>query len=251
MVNQSNQWNERQNVLAFSRGYHDITDKFGLDFAGRVLLDNAPRSDLDKMNILDYGCGYGRFGLGFSDIDRHVIGVDTSQEAINEAFSCYHPAYHNYGRSFYKIKSGELPFIEDGSLDGAVANFVLCTIKEGSEIMTILKEIKRILKPGAPLVICDPHPENLDEDYVSFRREKLDPFGNGAPVQVSFTGIPNKFIDYWTSKEGYKRLLEKAGYSELQMFEPIIEGPGHEDELFWKAERTIPPYLIIKATKLN
>jgi SAM-dependent methyltransferase len=249
-INENNQWNEKQNVIAFSRGYNDITDRFGISQVGYILFKGTYNGRNAHLKVLDYGCGYGRFGRLFSDIDRRVIGVDTSQAAIDEAFFGNHLHYHSYlSLSFEKIESGKIPFIINNSLDGAVANFVFCTIQDDSEIIKILKEIKRVIKPKSSLILCDPHPESIGKDYISFKKEIAEPLHSGVKVQTTFSGIPNKFYDIWRSKEDYVSLLERAGYFNIQIFEPIIEGEDRKDELFWKDERRYPPFLIIKAIK--
>jgi SAM-dependent methyltransferase len=99
--------------------------------------------------ILDYGCGYGRslqqLGLlGFGN----TVGVDFSREMV---------ARGRRERPDLDLRHIERPAIDepDGSFDAALILAVLTCIIRDDEQSAVLREIRRLLRPGGILFISD------------------------------------------------------------------------------------------------
>lgn len=96
--------------------------------------------DGSESQILDFGCGPGRFTPALAErIGGKAVGVDITQELLDLA--PLHPAV-----SYRRIESGALPF-SDGAFDAVWACLVLGGIPDG-QIEPTLAEIRRVLRPG-------------------------------------------------------------------------------------------------------
>jgi SAM-dependent methyltransferase len=120
--------------------------------------------------ILDYGCGYGRAmaeltSLGYTDL----IGMDFS------------PAMVKRGRQAYP--SMDLRVVEalptpepDGSFDAVLLLAVLTSIPGESEQETIMREVRRLLRPGGVLYVSD-MPLQVDGRNLSRYARDVSEFG--------------------------------------------------------------------------
>jgi ubiquinone/menaquinone biosynthesis C-methylase UbiE len=114
--------------------------------------------ELDKLKILDVGCG---IGLGHEDIINSVgelYGVDVSVDSIDIA-------KNNNPQIKYDTYVGrKLPF-KDGAFDCAYAICVLHHIPKG-KWQQFIDEIIRVLKPGGQLVIIEHNPFNPATQWI-------------------------------------------------------------------------------------
>ena len=101
--------------------------------------------------VLDVGCGDGALS-GFIHVRHHckVVGIDTSQFALTLAR--VETTRRGYDCAFQLIDSYVYPF-SDQSFDAVVCSDV---IEHVAEPLTLLREIKRLLKPGGRLVLTTP-----------------------------------------------------------------------------------------------
>jgi SAM-dependent methyltransferase len=104
------------------------------------------------MRIIDVGCGPGTitFGLAERVAPGEVIGVDVQPTMVDRA----RELARDRGVANVRFESAdayELPF-DDGSFDAALAHMVLMHIAEPTRA---LREIRRVLRPGAVLGVRD------------------------------------------------------------------------------------------------
>ncbi len=132
MRNQSDYW-DRGTAKTFT---HPLSDDF---------LAALQPSD----RILDYGCGYGRSlaqlaGFGFTN----TVGVDFSREMV---------ARGRREQPSLDLRHIERPSLDepDGSFDAAMLLAVLTCIVGNDEQTAVLREIRRLLRPGGVLFISD------------------------------------------------------------------------------------------------
>ena len=103
--------------------------------------------------VLEIGCGSGRYALQVARATGcRVLGIDVNAPGIANANSLA-AAQNLAGRARFEIvdASQPLPFA-DASFDAAFSNDVLCHI---SGRLALLREIFRVLKPGARFVFSD------------------------------------------------------------------------------------------------
>jgi len=236
MINR-NVWN----VLAeeYDDQYHAVMDwRLGYPAVENLL------GKLGGKRILDYGCGSGKFSRRLRDLGALVTAVDVSVNAIDRA------KQRNRASIDYRVvENDDLSFLGKGSIDGAVAAFVFCTMQQESQIRTIAKQIYEKLNPKGYFIVLEPHPEALGYEYVSMKRERPKEVKSGTPIKVQLVGINTPFYDYWRSKKDYIRILDETGFKVDIIKEPIVE--NCPDETFWKDERIQPPLLIVRAKKMS
>jgi len=96
---------------------------------------------LEGKDILDFGCGDGRYSLILSQLGaKSVTGIDNSQKMIKLAGNNLSEKYKNV--KFVVADGANMP-IEDGSIDIVFSNFVF---HHFDEYIKPILEIKRVLK---------------------------------------------------------------------------------------------------------
>lgn len=146
---------ESLNVLGSSPKPLEATGERFLpgEMQGRIVLEHLHRyvfaSQLvqDKV-VLDIasGEGYGSFYL--AKFARRVIGVDIAEEAVNHAMAKYIRA-----NLAYQLGSCTALPLEDGAVD-VIVSFE--TIEHHAEHEAMMRELKRVLRPGGLVVISSP-----------------------------------------------------------------------------------------------
>jgi SAM-dependent methyltransferase len=114
-------------------------------------------------SLIDVGCGTGAYAAGLSKLGWDVTGVDLSEDMLRRARAKGVRAVHADAMS--------LPF-EDASFDAAVSIF---TNTDFDDLGAVVREIARVVRPGAPLVYLAVHPCFVGPHAV------YDPAG-GVPV---------------------------------------------------------------------
>lgn len=101
-------------------------------------------------NLLDIGCGTGRFARRIQNMGIRYTGVDTSGGMIRAAQEW------NAGdeKSFSHIDGTKLPFA-DGTFDAVLVSRVIMHVLKDAQCWPLLKEIKRVLIPGGRLVLLE------------------------------------------------------------------------------------------------
>jgi SAM-dependent methyltransferase len=135
------------------------------EFAGRV----AGR-------IADVGCGPGHVAAYLRERGADVVGLDLSAAMVEQA-RALHP-----GVAFEQADMRALP-LEDGALGGIVALYSLIHIPRG-EVATVLREFRRVLRPGGLLLVGfhvgeeirhvdEFFGEPVDLDFIFFTTEEM------------------------------------------------------------------------------
>ena len=198
--------------------------------------------------ILDYGCGDGQVSKFLASQGIRVIGVDNSPKMIELA-----ERKNNHPLIQYRLTDGiSMPFLDDESIDGAMANFVFLTIPERRTIVTICREIARVLEPGVKFIVCNNSPQSLNRKFASFeiRADARCIEGGGHPNDVTLfspDGKEMRFVDYFWTPAQYESMLSKAGFSILKIIEPKAEFQPPGVRLY--DELKYPPYSILVGEK--
>lgn len=107
-------------------------------------------ADVAPGRALDAACGTGRHAKHLSQ--RHeTYGVDASDEMLDVARAAAPDA------TFQTADLEELPF-PDGHFDVVVCALALCHL---ADLTRAVAEIGRVARPGARVVLSDPHPINV------------------------------------------------------------------------------------------
>jgi ubiquinone/menaquinone biosynthesis C-methylase UbiE len=114
--------------------------------------------------ILDYGCGQGR--LSAELIERgfiNVLGVDSSPEMIRIATEQVPDA------GFVANDGDRLP-CGDSTIDAVLLFAVLTCIPSGEAQKNLLREFKRVLRPGGLLLISDYALQTDDRNVARYEK---------------------------------------------------------------------------------
>lgn len=185
--------------------------------------------DVSGKRVLELGCGDGRNMVRFAQKGAVAIGVESSEERISRA---YRRAEDEGVRvDLHHGDLADLAFVRADSIDVALSVWALHTV---DDLGRVFRQVHRVLKPNAPLVVSIPHPafDQLDPDSMEsllIRRPYFDPARH--TVAGVFTGLTN-------ANFRVDRLLEP---------EPRASGPRSGE--WHDAMRYVPRTLIVRARK--
>jgi ubiquinone/menaquinone biosynthesis C-methylase UbiE len=160
-------------------------DAFFNEFYLRAYADDERDADADAQaqaaarlaacppggELLDVPCGYGRHAIALARAGYRVVGVDRSRTLLAEARRRAGDGSPTLVEADYR----ELPF-EDESFDAALNLFTSLGFLGDDEDARALAEIRRVLRPGARLVVEIMHRDRL---VRSFRERDWHLLGEG------------------------------------------------------------------------
>ncbi|MBR9923250.1 MAG: class I SAM-dependent methyltransferase [Bacteroidetes bacterium] len=111
----------------------------------------------DTQKFLDIGCGTGNYTIALMEKGLAVTGMDPSDRMLETAQK------RNPNGRWLKGTAEQIP-MPDSSVDGALASL---TIHHWSDLRAAFQEIKRVLKPGSPLVIFTSSPRQMNGYWLN------------------------------------------------------------------------------------
>jgi ubiquinone/menaquinone biosynthesis C-methylase UbiE len=97
--------------------------------------------------VLDAACGTGRHLAWLEGVDCRAIGVDLTKPMLQRA-SVAAPSARLLQCDLRALALGS------GSVDAVICSLALCHVPD---LVSALRELARVLKPGGTLVVSDPH----------------------------------------------------------------------------------------------
>lgn len=197
------------------------------DFTARpFLLDWC--EPVAKARVLDLGCGEGYVGRQLRDRGaQSVHGIDISAEMIERAREQEDPT-HAVVIRYESRDATDLSHLEPGAFDLVVAVFLFNYV-DNAAMTRVMKEVRRVLRPGGRFVFSVPHPalpfQRPEERPFYFSRGDHGYFGgrdtqfegeiwrrDGESVRVRC--VHKTFGDYFTA-------LRTAGFATLPEVEEL------------------------------
>lgn len=143
-----------RNLSEVARSYDAVAGEYVRQIAGelahkpwdRTLLDRFAASIRKDGVVADVGCGPGHVGRHVADHGVSVVGLDLSAEMITLARE------RNPGMEFIQADMRMIP-AGDQSWAGIVAFYSIIHVPR-EEMVAALRELRRVLEPGAPLLLA-------------------------------------------------------------------------------------------------
>jgi ubiquinone/menaquinone biosynthesis C-methylase UbiE len=193
-------------------------------------------------DLLDVPCGFGRHSLPLAEEGFRVVGVDRAQPLLDEA-----QRRAGDGRSprFVRADYRELPFPEAG-FDAALNLFSSLGYLGDEEDTKALREIGRVLRPGARLVIEIMHRDLLvrrfaehdwhmmGEGRLLLEQRTFDPVSGLAQTTQTLIDPAGERDSRTFSLRVYTAtelvaMLERAGFAEAKCYGDLHGAPFSPD----------------------
>ena len=199
-------------------------------------------SPLRGKTILDYGCGTGKVSRRLRDHGARVIGVDIALPMLEIA-----KQEDAAGINYRHIESGSIRFIEDGSVDAALAAFVFCNVASREGAVSIMQNVLCALKPGGRFILLNANWEDCNgREFMSYKFDRIESLTSGQKVGLVLkSATPLRVENYFWSAQDYQTMLKEAGFHAVALHRPLAEG----GTVAWKGEEKHPLFLILEATK--
>jgi SAM-dependent methyltransferase len=183
--------------------------------------------DLAGKRVLDLGCGVGAAAITFVGRGAHCVAIDASnaQLAVGRRLAAEAEARVEFRHG----DLADLAFLGADSIDLAFSAFALAEVPD---LGRVLRQVHRVLKPGAPFVLSYEHPLALataetagsgppeDDGHPWVRR----PYHDAGPVTVLRHGEP--FTLYPRTVAEVFMSLVRTGYRVDVLVEPSSLAPG-------------------------
>lgn len=176
--------------------------------------------DVEGREVIDVGCGEGRFCRMLGKRGARVTGIDPTEDLINEA-------RRRQPEATYHVAKGEALPVADASMDLVVSYLSLLDIPD---YRAAIKEMKRVLKPGGRCVIANHNGFSTASSKYWERDEHnnklhwtMDNYLNERPNQVEFAGV--SVINWHRPLSAYLQTFLQAGFALEHFDEP---GPKPE-----------------------
>ena len=182
--------------------------------------------------ILDCPCGFGRHAVLLAEKGYLVTGLDRSQTLLDEAER--RRAEGEWPR-FLRGDYRELPF-QDASFDAVLNLFSSLGYLERDEDVGVLRELRRVLRPGGALVVETAHRDGFARSAASSRtwdrlpdgslylEERTPDWSAGTidtyRVIVTPTGerVERPYVLHVYSVKEWLEMLREAGFEEVEAF---------------------------------
>ncbi|MFD4240391.1 class I SAM-dependent methyltransferase [Streptomyces sp. NPDC058525] len=249
-VGENAAWSGREGAQAFA-ALEAATDwLLGYPFVFRELSRRLGGGGV----LVDYGCGPGKVaGHAARRLGARVLGVDTSPEMLALARGAGTAV-----AEYHLVRDGRAAGLADGCADAVMCNHVLASLPGEDAVLAVFTEIRRLLRPGAPLVLLATDPDCTGRDYASLRiGSPGEVHGPGERLTVRLRrtdGSWQEVRNHAWPVAVIPALLERSGFRDVVQHRPTVEEAlaladpelpsGHD----WAAERTRPPLVITTAT---
>lgn len=180
--------------------------------AGLLLRERVPADG--RVMVLGAGGGVELKAFAEANPDWRLLGVDPSSEMLDLAARTLRPL-----ASRVELVRGYIDDAPDTLFDGATCLLTLHFLSREERLHT-LRELKRRLRPGAPLVIAHHSvPDDIDEKLAWFRRHAAFVASNGVPpldADANALAIADRLPTL--SPEADVELLLQAGFTQPSLF---------------------------------
>lgn len=189
-------------------------------------------------NALDHGCGSGRSTRFLRDWGFRAIGIDVDAGVLGAAKD------RDPAGMYVRADGCALPF-GNRSFDLVFQSFVFVEYRRKQNILTTLREFRRVLRAGGTAIVVTASEEYYSREWKSFRPSKSSmALTSGEQVAVELRGTDVVFNDtYWSSSD-YEELFRNAGFAAA-----LTLAFGYSSEPFnWVSEKDFSCWSVYMLT---
>jgi malonyl-CoA O-methyltransferase len=198
-----------------------VEEKITLDLIG----------DINGKQVLDLGCGTGRYCVLLTNRGAEVTGIDPAPVMIEKAREKVNENLN------FEIEQG---LLEDSDFPNEHFDLIVSALTFGHipDIEPVFREMKRILKNDGRIVVSDFHP------YWPVFGHGYTEFYDGKGQEYRIKNFPHLFEEYFV-------LCKKYGFHIVDIREPVIDSKLVESFPSLKGFVDIPLALILKFVKIH
>ncbi|MFE4856514.1 class I SAM-dependent methyltransferase [Streptomyces sp. NPDC056670] len=244
-------WSGRAGARAFAAVDAATDWLVGYPFVFRALAERSRAGGV----LLDFGCGPGTVAEHAARrLGMRVVGVDASPDMLALARERGTP-----DAEYHLVTKGRADGLSDGCADAAMCNHVLASLPDERTVLGVFGEIRRLLRPGAPLVLLTTDPAGSGIEYASLKvGEPGVTYAPGRPMTVRLRrtdGTWQTMPNHAWPPGAISALLERAGFTPVAQHHPTpdeaegVADPAHAHSRDWAAERHRPPLVVTVALR--
>lgn len=199
---------------------------------------------LKDKRVLDLGCGGGPTAVAMAKQGARVIAIDESPEQVGHA-----RRLAEREETKLEVRQGDLAdlaFVRADTIDLAISIYTLGTVADPDRVF---RQVHRVLRPEAPLIVSLPHPafRTLDpsSDPPVVRRSYFD----RSPI--AWTNGEESGADHPQTVSSLFTSLARANFRVDTILEPEPARTGGLSRHWNAAMRLVPATLIVRARKLG
>jgi 2-polyprenyl-3-methyl-5-hydroxy-6-metoxy-1,4-benzoquinol methylase len=214
--------------------------------------------DVDGKQILDLGCGEGRFCRILAQRGASLTGVDLSSRMIELA--CEAEAREPLGVGYYVADAADLSFLPESSYDVVLAYLSLFDVPD---YQSAIREAARVLVASGRFVFSISHPcftmpgAGWETRYPnSFRDQdrlfyKVDDYLPARSYEVKIWPTFNPIVNHHRPLSEYAHALKAAGFVIRDIFEPTPDAKLVEQLDFWRGYFRIAVFIMFECEKAS
>lgn len=189
---------------------------------------------------LDFGSGTGRSTRFLQKFGFDAIGVDIAGDMIRQAKEI------DPQGDYRLVQDGDFSQFKDNTFDLALSVFTFDNIPRMENKISILEEMRRIIKSEGRIVNLVSSPDIYLHEWASFSTKDFPEnkhAKSGDKVKIIITDIDDKrpVEDIVWAGEDYLKIYQKAGLEPVKTYKPL----ARETEPFkWVNETKIAPWVI-------
>lgn len=209
-----NRLNNRVRMLDPRHAYEAWADSYDqrennalLHAEEKVLVPLLEAADLNGKDVIDFGCGTGRYLSRCCGRNaRSIVGLDFSHEMLARASQ---KSFSSEQVVLLEASVESLPF-PDAQFDIGISTLVL---SHCPKLSVPLAEMARVLRPGATLLVSDWHPENDRRGWKRIFEVRSD---DGSRTRYAAKS-------YHHSLEEFRKQFLNHEFLVEQVHEPVID----------------------------
>ena len=212
-------------------------------------LDNATMAKLlgplEGARILDLGCGSGAASVAMATAGARVIAVDSSNARLTRAREAAERAEVRV--EFHHSDLADLAFVRADAIDAVLAAYSLSQVQDLSRVF---RQLHRVLKPEAPVVLSVPHPVSLMLDWDP--EEQASPWlGRTAwgESAIAWRVAGDEGATHVHQVSELFTSLQRSNFTVDTLLEPVPEETGRPSPHRSRLEEWVPTTLVMRARK--